>query len=170
VEIVPIVPGTDNEYSLAAIPWLVDKGQVHDVRWFPTSTIEVDESYVGNGRWWNVKGDRGALTLILYPSVSATQVLYLECTRPMPALYTDDAALPNVAKEELAAALAYDEVLKYLGSEGVGTIQQRASYRAARVLHRPELRRLFRENRPKPRFSPAKGPYPPVAHQPFKAR
>lgn len=170
VEIVPIKPGTDNEYPLAALPWLFDRRQIHDVRWYPTSTIEVDQSYVGDGRWWDVRQDGDALTLILYPAVTATQVLYLECTRPMPALYTDTAALPNVAVEELAAALAYDEVLKHLCSPGVGTAQERTSWFKARVLHNPELRRLLREHKPRPRHGPAKLPWPPVVPDVFKAR
>lgn len=170
VDIIPIVPGTDNEYSLAALPWLTDREQIHDVRWFPTSTIEIDESYVGDGRWWGTRKDGDAVTLLIYPAVSATQVLYLEATRPMPALYTDAAALPNVADEELAAALAYDEVLAFLSSPGVGTAQERTSWLKARVLHSPELRRLLRNNRPKPRYGPVTPPYPPVVPSRFKAR
>ena len=170
MERVPIVPGTDNEYSLSGLPWLTDRDQIHDLRWYPTSTIDVDESYVGDGRWWDTRKDGDIITLIIKPTVSSTQVLYLECTRPMPRLYTDDAALPNVADLPLAAALAYDEVLKHLASPGVGTAQERVSWKMARREHRPELIRLLNENKPRPRFSPAKHPYPPVAPQPFKAR
>lgn len=171
VEIVPIVcVANQEEYPLASLPWLFDRRQIHDVRWYPVSTVDVGESYVGDGRWWGTKIDGDAITLTIYPVQAAGTVLYLECTRPMPALYTDDAALPNIANTELAAALAYDEVLKHLSSYGVGTIEQRASYRAARALHRPELRRLLREHRPRPRHGPVTTPWPPVAPQRFKAR
>lgn len=171
VDRVPLVcVAGQEEYSLAALPWLTDKGQIHDVRWYPNSTLDVDESYVGNGRWWKPRQDGARIVLTVYPVPAADTVLYLECTRPMPPLHADAAALPNVANEGLAVALAYDEVLKYLSSFGVGTAEAQASYLKARVLHGPELRRLLSENRPKPRHGPVTTPWPPVAHAPFKAR
>lgn len=171
VERVPIVCiANQNEYSLVSLPWLFDRKQIHDVRWFPVSSVEIDESYVGDGRWYGTRQDGDVVTLAISPVQVAGTVLYLECTRPMPALYADAAALPNVAVEELAAALAYDEVLKHLSSPGVGTAQERVSWKVARRDHRPELRRLLKEHRPKPRHGPAQTPWPPVAHRPFKSR
>src|SRR3972149_5339597 len=170
-ERVPLVGvANQEEYSLAALPFLRDREQIHDVRWYPTSGKDVDESYVGDGRWWNVRQDTDQLTLILYPSIGTTTTLYLETTRPMLALYSDASAAPLVAAEELVAALAYDEVLAHLASPGVGSSDSRAIWAKARKEHLPELHRLLVKYRPKPRVGPAQLPWPPVVPQPFKAR
>ncbi|KKL56576.1 hypothetical protein LCGC14_2244010, partial [marine sediment metagenome] len=70
VERVPIVGVADQEeYSLAGLPFLKDKEHVHDVRWYPTSGLDVDESFGVNGRWWRIREDVGVLTLQIKPAI-----------------------------------------------------------------------------------------------------
>lgn len=171
VERVPIVGvANQEEYSLVGIPFLRDKEQVHDVRWYPTSGLDVDESYGVAGRWWRIREDAGVLTLQIHPAIAATQTLYLETTRPMPPLYTDAAAAPAVAAEELVASLTYDEVLAYLSAPGNGTADVRKTWHRARVTHQKELHRLLVKHRPKPRQGQPQFPYPPVVPNPWAAR
>jgi hypothetical protein len=170
VDIVPLVcvAGTYS-YTLDELPWLTNPGQIHEVRWYPNGSL-VDQSFAGDGRWWDAHKDGDSIVLVISPAVATGTTLYLECTRSMPSLYTDTASLPLMAKENLAAALAYDEVLKFLSRPGSGTTEERVSRQKARLDLMPELRRLLRENRPKPRRSPARLSYPPVIPQPFSAR
>ncbi len=152
------------EYDLTKIPWLVDKGQVHDVRWYPNRSNNVDDgidvSWGVNGRWWRIRQDIDTMTLSIKPTVGISVLLYLECTRSMPRIYTDASALPPIAAEELVAALTYDEVLAYLSRPGRGSTDQRQTWRAMRVAHVPELHRLLVKHRPKPRVAPHAFPYP----------
>ena len=171
VERVPIVGVADQEeYSLAGLPFLKDKEHVHDVRWYPTSGVDVDESFGVNGRWWRIREDVGVLTLQITPAIATTQTLYLETTRPMPPLYTDASAAPANAAEELVAALAYDEVLAYLSAPGKGTLDARGVWRTARAVHANELHRLLVKHRPKPRQGQPQMPWPTVVPQPWSAR
>lgn len=171
VERVPIVGVADQEeYSLASIPFLKDKEHVHDVRWYPTSGLDVDESFGVNGRWWRIREDVGVLTLQISPAIAATQTLYLECTRPMPPLYTDASAAPANCAGELVAALTYDEVLAYLGAPGGGSSESRKVWRVARAEHASELHRLLIKHRPKPRQGQPQSPWPTVVPQPWSSR
>lgn len=174
VDRVPVraVAGQD-EYSLAMLPWLHDEGQVHDVRYYPSRTSGgvdegVDISWAGLGKWWGVRKDSEALTLTLSPPPDASQLLWLETTRPMPALYTDISTAPTVAAEELFAALAYDEVLDFLAETAASADKE--YYKQKRRDKLPKLRRLLVKYRPKPKASPAQGANPPTVPQPFKAR
>ena len=171
VERVPLVGvANQEEYSLAVLPFLRDKEQVHDVRWYPTSGLDVDESFGVDGRWWRIREDVGVLTLQIHPTIAATQTLYLETTRPMPPLYTDASAAPPNAAEELVAALCYDEVLAYLSAPGRGASDARDVWHKARLLHAPELHRLLVKHRPKPRQGQPQTPWPTVVPQPWSAR
>ena len=171
VERVPIVGvANQEEYSLASLPFLKDKEHVHDVRWYPTSGLDVDESFGVNGRWWRIREDVGVLTLQINPAIAATQTLYLETTRPMPSLYTDASAAPAVAAEELVAALTYDEVLAYLSAPGRGSADARKVWSEARADHANELHRLLVRYRPKPRQGQPQSPWPTVVPQPWSAR
>jgi len=171
VERVPLVGvANQEEYSLAVLPFLRDKEQVHDVRWYPTSGLDVDESFGVDGRWWRIREDEGVLTLQIHPAIATTQTLYLECTRPMPPLYTDDSAAPANAAEELVAALCYDEVLAHLSAPGRGASDARDVWHKARLLHAPELHRLLVKHRPKPRQGQPQTPWPTVVPQPWSAR
>ncbi len=171
VERVPIVGVADQEeYSLAGVSFLRDKEHVHDVRWYPTSGVDVDESFGLDGRWWGIREDVGVLTLQIKPAIAATQTLYLECTRPMPPLYTDASAAPPNCAEELVAALAYDEVLAYLSAPGKGSADDREAWRLARAVHASELHRLLIRHRPKPRQGQPQLPWPSVVPQPYSAR
>ena len=171
VERVPLVGvANQEEYSLAVLPFLRDKEQVHDVRWYPTSGLDVDESFGVDGRWWRIREDVGVLTLQIHPAIATTQTLYLECTRPMPPLYTDASAAPANAAEELVAALCYDEVLAHLSAPGRGASDARDVWHKARLLHAPELHRLLVKHRPKPRQGQPQSPWPTVVPQPWSAR
>ncbi len=171
VERVPIVGvANQEEYSLVGIPFLKDKEHVHDVRWYPTSGVDVDESFGVDGRWWGIREDVGVLTLQIKPAIAATQTLYLECTRPMSPLYTDASAAPANAAEELVAALTYDEVLAYLSAPGRGSEDDRKVWHIARAAHASELHRLLIKHRPKPRQGQPQMPWPTVVPQPWSAR
>ena len=171
VERVPLVGvANQEEYDLSVIPFLRDNEQIHDVRWYPTSGLDVDESFGVAGRWWRVREDVGVLTLQINPAIATTQTLYLETTRPMPSLYTDASAAPPIAAEELVAALTYDEVLAYLSAPGRGTINARDKWREARAAHASELHRLLVKHRPKPRQGSPKLPWPPVVPSPWSSR
>ncbi len=171
VEIVPIVGvANQEEYSLAGIPFLRDKEHVHDVRWYPTSGIDVDESFGTDGRWWRIREDVGVLTLQIHPAIGTSQTLYLECTRPMSPLYTDASAAPANAAEDLVAALAYDEILSHLSAPGRGSVDARVTWRQARATHASELHRLLIEHRPKPRQGQPQMPWPPKVPQPWRSR
>lgn len=170
-ERIPIVGvANQEEYDLSGIPFLKDIEQIHDVRWYPTSGKDVDEPYGVDGKWWRPRQDVDKLTLVIFPPVGITTTLYIEATRPMQALYADDAVAPPTAAEELVTALAYDEVLAYLASPGVGSSESRALWTKSRQDHLPELHRLLVKYRPKPRAGPAQLPWPPVVPTPFKAR
>jgi hypothetical protein len=170
VERVPVV-GVAGQYecSLDSLPWLVDKAQVADLRYYPTGS-SIDMSWAGSGRWWDIREDAGVFTLVISPSIDTSVTLYLECTRPMPELYTDSASLPLVANEDLMIALAYDEVLGYLSRPGSGTAEERDSRRKERALHIPELHRLLVTSRPKPRRGPARLVSPSSIESQFKSR
>lgn len=177
VDRVPVVGVADQEeYDLSGIPWLIDpEGQIHDVTYYPNRTTAgvddgIEQSWGVKGRWWKPRMDRGVPYLVISPTITTSQVLYLHCTRPMPPLHTDASAAPAIAAEELVAALAYDEVLAYLGRTGSGSSKDREDWREARVNHVPELHRLLVKHRPKPRFAPAQLPFVPVVPQPYSAR
>lgn len=171
VERVPLVGvANQEEYSLVGIPFIRDKEQVHDVRWYPTSGLDVDESFGVAGRWWRIREDVGLFTLQISPAVDDDQLLYLECTRPMLPLYTDASVAPPIAAEELVAALTYDEVLAYLSAPGRGSADDRTAWRAARAAHASELHRLLVKHRPKPRQGQPQFPWPPVVPSPWSAR
>lgn len=177
VDKIPIAGVADqDEYDLSGVPWLFDaNGQIHDVRHYPNRTSAgvddgIDESWGVKGRWWGIQQDREKTLLAIKPTIASTEVLYLEATRPMPRIYTDTSALPLIAAEELVAALAYDEVLAYLGRPGRGSADDRSAWRATRAAHASELHRLLVKHRPKPRFAPHRMPFPTVVPQPWTAR
>jgi len=171
VERVPIVGVADQEeYSLAGLAFLRDKEHVHDVRWYPTSGIDVDESFGVDGRWWRIREDVGVLTLQIKPAIETGKILYLETTRPMPPLYTDASSAPPNCAEELVAALTYDEVLAYLSAPGRGSADARKVWSEARADHANELHRLLVRYRPKPRQGQPQSPWPTVVPQPWSAR
>ena len=171
VERVPIVGvANQEEYNLSILPWLRDPEQVHDVRWYPTSGLDVDQSFGVDGKWWGIRHDVDILTLVIKPAIAATETLYLECTRPMPPLYDDTAAAPPNANGQLFIALAYDEVLAFLGRPGKGSSEDRQAWREIRVEHLQELHRLLVKYRPKPRHAPFKLAQPPIVPKPYSAR
>lgn len=176
VDRVPL-PGVagQEEYSLVEMPWLHRIDQVHDVRYYPSRSSGgiddgIDESYGTRGKWWRVRKDSGSLVLSISPTIGATTLLWLETTRPMPSLFTDTSATPATCNDELAIALAYDELLAWLTRPGNGTSAERNYWTQNRVQHHPELKRLLVKYRPQPRYGPTQFPQPSVVPQPFKAR
>lgn len=170
LDTVPIVGVKDeNEYSLAHLSWLRSRYNLHGVWYYPTGS-SIQQPWAGDGRWYSVRDDRGIFTLTIHPSIDSSTTLYLECSRPMPPLYTDDAQPPPVCSEELAAALAYDEILSTLASPGSGSGQDRRAWVAARKRHAASLNKMLRDNRPRPRPVPPQPSTPPVAPDPFSAR
>ena len=176
VDRVPL-PGVANqdEYPLSGIPWLIDVDQIHDVRWYPFRTSAgvddgIDESWASNGRWWRIRKDGDNMVLRLSPTIDSTVQLWLETSRPMPPLYTDTAAAPVLCQEELVVALAYDELLGYLARPGNGTVEERKTWVFERRYHAPELHRLLKKHRPKPRYGPAQLTQPSTIPKPFSSR
>ena len=158
------------EYDLSGIPWIIDKDQISDVTWYPTTGKDVEQSYASDGRWWKPRMDRERVILTIYPPVASTVTLYLHAARPMPPLYTDEAVAPSVCAEELVVALAYDEVLAYLSRPGPGVLDDRKTWKQQRLDHAPELRRLLWKHRPKLRYGRPRLPQPPVVPKPWMAR
>ena len=158
------------EYDLSSIPWLIDQDQISDVTWYPTSGKDVEESFASSGRWWKPRTDRDKIILTINPAIESGKTLYLYTSRPMPPLYTDAAVAPAVCAEELVAALAYDEVLAYLGRPGRGSAEARKTWQRQRIAHAPELNRLLWKYRPKLRYGRPRLPQPPVVPRPYRAR
>lgn len=174
---VPIVGVADqDEYNLDYLPWLDEKDQVMGVWYYPNeqandSVSDKDRPWANDGHWWDVRQDAGGLTLSIFPRVTETTTLYLEVLRQMPELFTDNSVLPPPANIELAAALAYDEVLGYLAWNPIGASEDSQVWGAARVRHsQTVLRPLLRQHRPRPRPVPAM-PRQPLAYlNPYIAR
>ncbi len=158
------------EYDLSSIPWIIDKDQITDLTWYPTTGKDVEQSYAASGKWWKPRIDREKVVLAIWPPVASTVTLYLYTTRPMPPLHTDVSAAPPVCAEELVAALTYDEVLAYLSRPVRGTAEDRRAWTRQRLAHAPELRRLLWKHRPKARYGRPRLASPPVVPQPFRAR
>lgn len=170
IDRVPLVGlgGSTFEYDLSKFPWL-KRRNLHSVWYFPTSS-SVEQPWAGDGKWYSVRDDRDRLTLSIYPAIDTSVTLYLECTRPMPSLYTDDAQPPSVCNEDLASALAYDELLATLTRPGTGSSQDHRVWIRERRVHVTRLNRLLREHRPRPRYTAPMLSTPPVVPQPFSAR
>ncbi len=158
------------EYDLSGIPWIRSGDDIFDVTWYPTSGHDVEESYGVSGRWWRPRVDREKVVLVIYPTIAATQTLYLHTARPMPELWTDASQAPLACVEELAAALTYDEVLGYLYRYSGGSPSEREGWGKAKGQLKPGLRRLLHKHRPRMRHAPPQLPHIPVVPQPAQAR
>ncbi|KKM68099.1 hypothetical protein LCGC14_1464290 [marine sediment metagenome] len=158
------------EYDLSSIPWIIDKDQITDLTWYPTTGKDVEQSYAAAGKWWKPRIDREKVVLAIYPPVASTVTLYLYTTRPMPPLHTDASAAPAVCAEELVAALTYDEVLAHMSRPVRGSADDRRAWTRQRLAHAPELRRLLWKHRPKSRYGRSRLASPPVVPRPYRAR
>jgi hypothetical protein len=175
LERVPIVGvAGQKEYSLSFLPWLRNREDVFGLWHYPYSADEgglQDEPWPGLGRWFRVRHDTDALTLMITPAVDETKTLYLEAARQMDALHTDASVARRNCDLRLISALTYDEVLAALTRPGTGASADRETWRAERIRHATqELRQLLRENRVNPRPMPPQTEEPPVVPQTYKAR
>lgn len=153
-ERVPVVGVADaTEYSLANMPWLTQKKQVTGLFWTPDGSV-TERPWIGGGRWWNLRQDRGALTLQL-PYLQAGVEASLYTLRTADPLYTEDSVIPDGLDFDLVVAFAYDEVLTYLvGGGWSGTNMDRGAWTAARkVLREGALASLIEKNAPRPKYS-----------------
>ena len=169
------VSGTD-EYSLASLPWLFDKRQIRDVRYYPSRTSAgvddgIEESWGTGGRWWNVREDQGIMYLTINPTVDSSTMFYLYCVRQMPELWEDSATPPIQANEELWAASAYDELLAYLTQPHTSPETSRISLKQTRAEHhRDVLSKLLRRHHVNAPIAPNRLPYPVAVPTPWTAR
>lgn len=176
LERVPIEGVADQyEYPLLDYaPWLEQKERVHGVWHYPgatsTTPAGVDEPWAGTGYWWQVREDNGLYTLQIKPAFSS-KLIYLECSRRMPQLYTDASVAPSAMDIDLAAALTYDEVLAELSRVENGSDADRERFKKQRVeLASETLAPLWAKNRVRPRPVPPNTPIPNVAPVIWKAR
>lgn len=171
VDRVPIRGVKDQEeYDLSFLTYIRHRRYIKNVivRW---ENYEYDEMFGTMGRWWKVKQDKGALTLQIWPTISANDVLYLEVVRQMPPLYNDTDSPPPQCNEDLAVALAYDEVLAAITKPQVGSRVDRSELLAERVRHQQsDLSRLLTQERATWSISPQQGPEPTPVPRPVKAR
>lgn len=139
-----------NEYSLDAYGWLSNPRDLMGMWYVPGGGSGIPRPWDGEGRWWNYRTDQGVLSIDFSPSIGDTDVVYLEALRQMPQLYDDTALLPANPDLELCAALAYDELLKWLCSPGQGgTSEDYKAWRIARSDLKPTLAKLLKRNTPK---------------------
>lgn len=173
---VPIVGTGLNEQSLSYIPDLYAKRFIVGLWQYPTvnsssSPLDIERPWSSYGNWWNTREEGGVITLITRPAIPTSQTLYLEYLRPMPPLYTDTSILPNACQLDLAAALAYDEVLAGKSRpSSTGASTDRSIWAGERVVHRPELRRLLRQYGAKPRYQFPELSEPVTVDSPWSAR
>lgn len=166
VDAVPF-PGGQEEYDLSVLPWLESVDHVHGLFYLAG---DIQRPWFGDGRWYGIQEDKVGLKLVVRPVPHSSITLYLECTRRMPPLPTDDSTPPDQLSEELAAALAYDELLKMLALPGRGSTQDHSRYHSERLAFHHTLRRLLRQHTPRPRKVPRVFAEPPVVPMPFRAR
>lgn len=153
VERVPIVGLGTQEISLGSIvPWLRTKRDVIGIWWYPNGA-QLEEPFGTQGRWWTIRQDADALILITNPTITTAETIYLEAWRPTPEVFTDDSLLPFTTDIDLAAALAYDEVMANLLRPGeAGASIDKAKWVAERAQHQRRLRSLASTRMPRPRY------------------
>ncbi len=159
-----------NEYDLNFLPWLKNKRQILGLR-VRYSGSTLDSLWGVGGTWWKAKQDRDSVTLQVNPTISVDDVFWLEVARPMQPLWNDTDSPPTVCSEDLAAALAYDEILALLSHPTEGSRVDRSELVMERKLHQiTELARLLKQERADAPFSVPQQPTPPSVPHPFKAR
>ena len=182
VDRVPINGVTDQEeYSLASIPWIKSKKQITGLWHYPLATSSandgIEEPWNGNGRWWDIKDDHGIITIMINPGLTTPtssdtrDKVYLEAVRQIDPLHTDASVAPSVCNLELAAALAYDEVLANLLRPGQsGTGEDRKAWEKERVKHQRGLWNLYQLHRPRPRLALPTSRQPVAVAIPWRSR
>lgn len=165
-----------NEYDLADYaPWVNNRNQIHSMWYYPSSNNAEREgvplSWGSQGSWWNIRQDAHSFKIIISPAIDATTTLWLETSRQLPELLTDEASVPEVANLDLIAAFVWDEVLAFLTRPVYGTAEDTKAWEKQRVLHATgKLIRLINENRPRPRPGIAPSSYPDVTFSRARAR
>lgn len=151
---VPVVGVGTPEISLADIPGLYSRSQVLGLWYYPIST-GVEKPWGGNGRWWDTRGEDNYLILMSAPPIDTGTTIYLEYLQDMPEVFTDDSVLPSALNLDLAASLAYDEVLAGLLTPAYGASSvDRKAFDTARLKHQDNLAAMFRLYGPRGRWQP----------------
>ena len=159
---------TSPEFALTNVPDLRSKKQIRGL-WYYPSTDAIELPWGVNGRWWAVRSN--PLTLMTFPVIVNTPVAYLEYLREMPPVFTDSSVLPSDCQLELAAALAYDELLStIIRPASYGATFDRAEWLAESIRHQPRLHHLWTLYGPSPRRHLPNTDYPPIVPVPVKAR
>ena len=118
-----------------------------------------------------MRQDQGYLTLMTNPALTTADTVYLEALRPMPEVFTDDSVLPPDCNIDLAAALAYDEVLAQLVRPGAtGSTQEGSTWAKARRDHQMRLAALRKKHGPHPRWQEPQLKHRSVVSAPWRAR
>lgn len=153
IDRVPVKGVGTVEISLTnLLPWLKTRRDIHGIWWYPQGA-ELEEAFGSQGRWWEVRQDREAFYLMTWPALAVGELVYIECWRPTPEVFTDSSVLPPATDIDLAAALAYDEVLANLLRPGdAGASIDKARWTAERVQHQRRLKALARTRMPRPRY------------------
>lgn len=171
IDRVPIAGDADaDEYNLSIFPWLHNKKYARNlhVLW---ASADTEELWGVMGRWWKIRQDQSSLTLQIAPRVPDDAILYLECYRPFEPLWADADIPPVTCNEQLAAALAYDEILSLLSRPGEGSRIDKGELIAERQRHQAtELRLLLEQERQRASFGLPQLPYPSSVPSPFRAR
>lgn len=145
---VAIIGDGNPEQVLDDLTWLKNKSQITGLWEYPNGSL-VERPY----SWWNARQENGLVTLMTSPSLTSADTVYLEALRSMDELYTDDSVLAPSCNIDLAAALAYDEVLHHLTRPGsAAATQERLEWLQARQMHKSRLRALYQRYGPRPRL------------------
>lgn len=171
VEKVPIVGvAGDNTYALDHLHWLTQKRQVTALTWTPEGAV-VERPWLGGGRWYDIKQDRGSLILAL-PYLQEGITATLHTLRTADPLYTDDSVLPDHLDLELVAAFGYDEILTWLieGAAQVTNVDRSGWSQIQKKFRSDTLRVLIEKNAPDPVYSKPSTSTPSSMPRPYTSR
>lgn len=166
---IPLVGDGVNSRSLAELGWLTNRNQIVGLWYYPTTDYQ-EVPWGSNGNWWSARQENGRVTLLFDPAPDTSTTIYLEATRPMSKLYTDDSVLPSDANVDLAAALVYDEVLSILCQPTGGAARDVTAWKLARADHQKNIKMLRTQHGPHPRWQQPQLLRRSVVAQPWRAR
>lgn len=169
---IPIVGTATAEQSLSYLPWLYSRDQVAGLWHYPIPN-DIERAWGRGGRWWDCRQESGYLTLMTKPALQATDTVYLEALRQAPQIYTDDSVLPSDINIDLAAAFAYDELLKQLlkpTHTGSASVDKENLTQARKDHISGSLRILKHRYGPHPRWQPQQLYEESNYARPFQAR
>lgn len=150
VERVPIVGEGSIEINLSYLPWLRKRRQVAGLWYTPLDGYEE----LPYGNWWNTREDAGKVYLSTRPQLETTDTVYLEAFRTADEVFTDTSVFAEDINEELLAAMAYEEVLKFIIRPGtsVASTDRTIWERELDQHRRSTLSRLAKRERPRVRY------------------